>query len=50
MVEPEMAFFELEDNMRLAEDFLKRIFRDVLERCCGDELRVLQASESVWKP
>jgi asparaginyl-tRNA synthetase len=37
MVEPEMAFFELEDNMRLAEDFLKRIFRDVLAHC-GDEL------------
>ena len=33
MVEPEMAFFELDDNMRLAEAFLKRIFRDVLERC-----------------
>ncbi|HEV3415412.1 MAG TPA: asparagine--tRNA ligase [Pirellulales bacterium] len=33
MVEPEMAFFELEDNMRLAEAFLKRIFRDVLARC-----------------
>ncbi|HEV2969760.1 MAG TPA: asparagine--tRNA ligase [Pirellulales bacterium] len=33
MVEPEMAFFELEDNMRLAESFLKRIFRDVLARC-----------------
>jgi len=36
MVEPEMAFFELEDNMRLAEDFLKRIFRDVLEQCAED--------------
>jgi len=36
MVEPEMAFFELEDNMRLAEAFLKRIFRDVLERCSAD--------------
>jgi asparaginyl-tRNA synthetase len=36
MVEPEMAFFELEDNMALAERFLKRIFRDVLERCAED--------------
>src|SRR6266436_2614935 len=36
MVEPEMAFFELEDNMDLAEAFLKRIFRDVLERCPED--------------
>jgi len=33
MVEPEMAFFDLRDNMDLAERFLKRIFRDVLERC-----------------
>jgi asparaginyl-tRNA synthetase len=36
MVEPEMAFYELEDNMDLAEAFLKRIFRDVLERCPED--------------
>jgi asparaginyl-tRNA synthetase len=36
MVEPEMAFFELTDNMDLAERFLKRMFRDVLERCADD--------------
>ena len=36
MVEPEMAFFELADNMDLAERFLKRIFRDVLHRCPED--------------
>ncbi|MCI0493263.1 MAG: asparagine--tRNA ligase, partial [Planctomycetes bacterium] len=30
MVEPEAAFFELTDNMELAERFLKRICRDVL--------------------
>ena len=36
MVEPEMAFFELADNMELAERFLKRIFRDVLARCAED--------------
>jgi asparaginyl-tRNA synthetase len=36
MVEPEMAFYELSDNMDLAEAFLKRIFRDVLERCAED--------------
>jgi asparaginyl-tRNA synthetase len=38
MVEPEMAFYELEDNMDLAEAFLKRIFRDVLQRC-GDDMK-----------
>ena len=36
MVEPEAAFFELEDNMDLAERFLKRIFGDVLVRCPED--------------
>jgi asparaginyl-tRNA synthetase len=36
MVEPEAAFFELTDNMDLAESFLKRIFRDALERCDED--------------
>lgn len=36
MVEPEMAFFDLSDNMDLAERFLKRIFRDVLEKCPED--------------
>jgi asparaginyl-tRNA synthetase len=36
MVEPEMAFYELPDNMDLAEAFLKRICRDVLEKCPED--------------
>jgi asparaginyl-tRNA synthetase len=38
MVEPEMAFYDLKDNMDLAEAFLKRIFRDVLERC-GEDMK-----------
>ena len=36
MVEPEMAFYELTDNMDLAEAFLKRIFGDVLTKCEED--------------
>jgi asparaginyl-tRNA synthetase len=36
MVEPEVAFYELSDNMRLAEAFLKRILRDVLTNCRED--------------
>lgn len=36
MIEPEMAFFDLFDNMDLAEQFLKRIFRDVLTHCLED--------------
>ena len=36
MVEPEAAFFDLSDNMKLAEEFLKRIFRDCLNECEED--------------
>jgi len=36
MVEPEMAFFDLDDNMQLAEQFLKRIVGDVLANCQED--------------
>lgn len=36
MVEPEAAFFDLRDNMKLAERFLKRIFADCLEHCAED--------------
>ncbi len=36
MVEPEMAFYELADNMDLAEAFLKRIFSDVLAQTAED--------------
>ncbi len=36
MIEPEMAFYELEDDMTLAEDFLKYLIRYALEHCMGD--------------
>jgi asparaginyl-tRNA synthetase len=36
MVEPEMAFYDLQDNMTLAEAFLKRIIKDALEKCPED--------------
>ncbi|MDP6058199.1 MAG: asparagine--tRNA ligase [Pirellulaceae bacterium] len=36
MIEPEMAFFDLTDNMGLAERFLKRIVSDVLANCIED--------------
>jgi asparaginyl-tRNA synthetase len=36
MIEPEVPFFELPDNMQLAEDFIKTIVRDALERCAED--------------
>ena len=36
MIEPEVAFFELEDNMELAEDFLKYLIRYALDNCQDD--------------
>src|SRR5712692_4412005 len=36
MIEPEMAFYDLHDNMALAEAFLKRIVKDVLADCAED--------------
>jgi asparaginyl-tRNA synthetase len=36
MIEPEMAFYDLEDNMELAEDFIKYTLRYVLEHCRED--------------
>ena len=36
MIEPEMAFCDLEGDMDVAEAFLKRIFSDVLEHCAAD--------------
>lgn len=36
MIEPEMAFYEIDDNMDLAEDFLKYLIRYALENCKAD--------------
>jgi asparaginyl-tRNA synthetase len=36
MIEPEMAFCDLADDMRLAEDFLKYVIRYVLDHCQQD--------------
>ncbi|MDY6970312.1 MAG: asparagine--tRNA ligase, partial [Spirochaetota bacterium] len=36
MVEPEMAFSTLADNMKLAEDFIKYIFKYCLDNCQED--------------
>lgn len=36
MIEPEMAFYELEDNMDLAEEFLKYLIRYALDHCQDD--------------
>ena len=36
MIEPEMAFYDLNDNMDLAEDFVKYIIRYALDNCRED--------------
>lgn len=36
MIEPEMAFYELKDNMDLAEEFLKYLINYALEQCLDD--------------
>ncbi len=55
MVEPEMAFCDLQGNMNLAEDFLKFVIRYVLDHCAADleffdqwiEKGIVQALEKV---
>lgn len=36
MIEPEVAFYDINDNMDLAEDFLKYLIRYALENCKDD--------------
>jgi asparaginyl-tRNA synthetase len=36
MIEPEMAFYDLDDNMDLAEDFIKSVIGYVLQHCQED--------------
>ena len=51
MIEPEVAFADLASNMKLAEDCLKSILRDVLSSCDEDlaflENRELQAEKQL---
>lgn len=41
MVEPEMAFFDLEDNMDIAEEFIKYVINYIIEYC-EDDLAFLE--------
>ena len=36
MVEPEMAFYDLDDDMDLAEEFIKYLLADIIENCYED--------------
>ncbi|MGB5404068.1 asparagine--tRNA ligase [Robiginitalea sp.] len=50
MIEPEMAFYDLDANMDLAEDFIQYVLRYVLEHCTEDleflEKRLLDEEKS----
>ncbi len=41
MIEPEVAFADLQDNMQLAEDLLQYVIRYALEHC-ADDLKILE--------
>jgi len=36
MIEPEMAFYDLNDNMNLAEEFIKSVLSKILSKCSED--------------
>jgi asparaginyl-tRNA synthetase len=36
MIEPEMAFYDLIDNMNLAEKFITRVLKDIMKNCFED--------------
>lgn len=36
MIEPEMAFYDIDDNMKLAQDFLQYLVRYALDNCLED--------------
>lgn len=50
MIEPEVAFNDLNDNMDLSEDFIKNVLKDVLINCKDDlnflEQRLIQEEKS----
>lgn len=52
MIEPEMAFFDLNDNMDLAEEFIKYTLEYVLDKCEKDLIFLDQrlANEEKTKP
>ena len=52
MIEPEMAFYDLNDNMDLAEEFIKYTLAYILEKCEKDLLFLDQrlANEEKTKP
>ena len=52
MIEPEVAFYNLDQNMDLAEDFIKYVLHYVLDQCQDDSAYLDQrlANEEKTKP
>lgn len=48
MIEPEMAFYDLDMNMDVIEDFLKYVVTDVLDKC-GREFEILERDTSILR-
>jgi asparaginyl-tRNA synthetase len=48
MIEPEMAFYDLDMNMDLIEDFLRYVVTDVLNNC-KEELEIIERDPTVLK-
>ena len=48
MVEPEMAFYDLDMDMDLIEDMLREVVNEVIERC-GDALEILERDVEALK-
>ena len=44
MIEPEVAFNDLDDNMDLAEDFIQYVIKYTMDKC-GDDLQFLQTRQ-----
>src|ERR1051325_10541943 len=49
MIEPEMAWYDSDDNMRLQEDFVSFLVQRALERC-GEALKTLERDTSKLAP
>ncbi|HET9455336.1 MAG TPA: asparagine--tRNA ligase [Gemmatimonadaceae bacterium] len=49
MIEPEMAWYDSDDNMRLQEDFVSFLVQRCLERC-GDALKALERDVTKLEP
>ncbi len=48
MIEPEMAFYDLEMDMQLIEAFIKKVVNDVYEKC-RQELEILERDLSLFE-